>query len=79
MGNESPPHMSSNIINYMHLNLQIKMPKHKSRSEIGLLNTLQGVPAGRRQRRRTALLLLRRQGAHPQALQGAKVPRGPQG
>ena len=33
MGNGSPPHMSPN--------LEIKMPKRKSRSEMGLLNTLQ--------------------------------------
>ena len=33
MGKDSPPHLSPN--------LQIKMPKRKSRSEMGLLNTLQ--------------------------------------
>ena len=33
MGNDSPPHLSPN--------LQIEMSKHKLRSEIGLLNTLQ--------------------------------------
>ena len=33
MGNDSPPHLSSN--------LQIKVPKHILRSDMGLLNTLQ--------------------------------------
>ena len=33
MGNDSPPHLSPN--------LQIKMTKRKSRSKMGLLNTLQ--------------------------------------
>ena len=39
MENDSPPHLSPN--------LQVKMPKRKSRSEMGLLNTLQGrmIPA----------------------------------
>ena len=37
MGNDSPPHLSPNL----HLNLEIKMPKRKSRSEMGLLNPLQ--------------------------------------
>ena len=35
--NDSPPHLSPNL----RFNLQIKMPKRKSRSETGLLNTLQ--------------------------------------
>ena len=35
--NDSPPHLRLNL----HFNLQIKMPKRKSRSEMGLLNTLQ--------------------------------------
>ena len=35
--NDSPPHLSPNL----HFNLQIEIPKHKSRSEMGLLNTLQ--------------------------------------
>ena len=37
MGNDSPPHLSLNL----QLNLQIRISKHKSRSEMGLLNTLQ--------------------------------------
>ena len=37
MGNDCPPLLSPNF----NFNLQIKMPKHKSRSEMGLLNTLQ--------------------------------------
>ena len=37
MGNESPLHLSTNL----HFNFQIKVPKRKSRSEMGLLNTLQ--------------------------------------
>ena len=37
MGNDSPPHSIPNL----HFNLQIKMLKRKSRSEMGLLNTLQ--------------------------------------
>ena len=37
MGNDSPPHLSPNL----HFNLQIKMIKHKLRSQVGLLNTLQ--------------------------------------
>ena len=35
MGNDSPPNFCPN--------LQIKMPKHKFRTEMGLLNTLQEV------------------------------------
>ena len=37
MENDSSPHLSPNL----HLNVQIKMSKGKSRSEMGLLNTLQ--------------------------------------
>ena len=37
-GNDRPPHLSLTL----HFNLQIEMPKHKSRSEMGLLNTLKG-------------------------------------
>ena len=37
MGNDRPPNLSPNL----HFNLQTKMPKRKSRSEMGLLNTLQ--------------------------------------
>ena len=37
MRNGSPPHLSANL----HFNLQIKIPKRKLRSEMGLLNTLQ--------------------------------------
>ena len=37
MENDSSPHLSPNL----HLNVQIKMPKGESRSEMGLLNTLQ--------------------------------------
>ena len=39
MGNDSPPHLS--------FNFQITMPKRKSRSEMGLLNTLQAGVLGR--------------------------------
>ena len=46
MGNDSPPHFSPNL----QFNLQIKMPKHKSRSEMGLLNTLQEQDERARQR-----------------------------
>ena len=42
MGIDSPPHLSPNL----HFNLQIKMSKRKSRSKMGLLNTLQFVPLG---------------------------------
>ena len=37
MGNDSAPHLSPNL----HLNSQMKMQKLESRSEMGLLNTLQ--------------------------------------
>ena len=37
MGNDSPPHLNPNF----HFNVQMKMLKRKSRSEMGLLNTLQ--------------------------------------
>ena len=37
MGNDSSPHLRSNL----YFNLGIKMPKRKSRSKMGLLNTLQ--------------------------------------
>ena len=37
MGNDGPPHLSPNL----HFNLQIKMQKRNSRSQMGLLNTLQ--------------------------------------
>ena len=37
MENDSPLHLSSNL----HVNLKIKMPKRKLRSEMGLLNTPQ--------------------------------------
>ena len=37
MGIANPPHLSPNF----HFNLQTKMPKRKSKSEIRLLNTLQ--------------------------------------
>ena len=37
MGDDSPPPLSPNL----HFNLQIELPKRKSRSEMGLLNTLQ--------------------------------------
>ena len=40
MENDSPPHLSSNL----HFNSEIKMPKRKSRSIMGLLNTLQFYP-----------------------------------
>ena len=40
MGNGSPTHLSANL----NFNLQIEMPKRKSRSETGLLNTLHQVP-----------------------------------
>ena len=36
MGNYKHPHLSPNL----HFNLHIKMPKRKSRSEMGWLNTL---------------------------------------
>ena len=46
MGNDSPPHLRPNL----NFNLQIKMPKLKSRWEMGLLNTLQEESARRRRR-----------------------------
>ena len=39
MGNDSPLHLSRPNL---HFNLQMEMPKCKLRSEMGLLNTLQG-------------------------------------
>ena len=39
MGNDSPPHLGPNL----QFNLKIKMLKHKSRSEMGLLNILQDI------------------------------------
>ena len=37
MGKDSPPHLSL----ILHFDLKIEMPKHKSRSEMGLLNVIQ--------------------------------------
>ena len=42
MGKDCHPHLSPNF----HFNLQIKMFKRKLRSEMGLLNTLQGDSGG---------------------------------
>ena len=39
MGNDSPPNFSPNL----EFNLQIKMPKGKLRSRMGLLNTLSSI------------------------------------
>ena len=42
MENDCPRHLSPNL----HFNLQVKMPKRKPRSKVGLLNTLQGADPG---------------------------------
>ena len=67
MGNDSPPHLSPNS----NFNLPIKMPKRKSRSEIGLLNSLQEeAPV------RPAAVPRRDQPRHPKGRQEPQERRG---